>query len=212
MTTGCCTNSATSPCRPLDRIRTCDAWLRKPTLYPLSYEGLKSVWRDSNSQGHYSRRCLKPLCIPFHHTPKGSRPPGIRTQTVCGLNAVSLPVGIVTRMQSEGFEPSCREAPPPQDGVSAVPPRLRYQDSRIRTYDFSRPRGARYQTAPCPVKSGSRESNSVFALPRRECNQNTSSRNAEAGFEPASMRFKASDHATRPLRREYAIRESNPCY
>lgn len=136
------------------------------------------------------RRRLKPLCIPFHHAPMNSSP-GIRTLTVPGLSRFSLPVGVVSRMQSEGFEPSCREAPPPQDGVSAVPPRLRYQNGWIRTSDFLRPREARYQAA---LRSVNREAENRTLSSRSQGASATKTLHpvaAELGFEPRLDGFKA---------------------
>ena len=42
------------------RIRTCDTWLRRPVLYPLSYVGVKSDGRLTRltagaGEGHYTR-------------------------------------------------------------------------------------------------------------------------------------------------------------
>ena len=72
----------------LGRIRTFDFYRRRVALYPLSYKHWYTTW-DSNPDltGFEPDASAVGLVV-------RSSCPGIRTLTVRGLNALSLPVGV----------------------------------------------------------------------------------------------------------------------
>ena len=110
----------------LREIRTPDAWLRRPTLCPLSYEGKDGAGLAAELRHylgiptdlHHGSLLHNASAVLHYLTP--SSLPESRTLTVRDLNPLPLPIGIVGR-EAASRTPPCRGGTTTGLNLAAIP-------------------------------------------------------------------------------------------